>query len=423
MAQHFIFSGADTVVLAQKYGTPLYVMSEDIIVEKLMAVKKHFLDKYPKTKAYYASKAFLSLGMCKLINEYNMGLDAVSGGELYIGLKAGMSPSSISLHGNNKTDDEVRLAVSSGISKIIVDSLSEIAQIEQISSELNKDINVLVRVNPSTDSDTHAKISTAQTDCKFGVPLVQVVDAVGLIKNSKHLKYKGMHYHIGSQLFKSDFHITALKKAIILIQNVKELWNLDTEVLNIGGGFGVDYLDFSKTVDFGKFIATIMDTADELFKNIGMERPEIDIEPGRWIVAEAGITLYEVGVVKKIPDVRTYASIDGGMPDNPRPALYDARYNAVVANKADLPRDTNVTIAGKCCETGDVLIPEISLPELERGDYLAVLGTGAYNYSMSSNYNCIPKAAVVFVKDGKDKLAIRRQTVDDMILQETEIMN
>lgn len=415
MNDNFLFSKVDTVALAQKYGTPLYVMSEDIIEEKLKTIKENFLDTYPNTRVYYASKAFISLKMCQIIKKFGIGLDAVSGGEIYTGLKAGMKAEDISLHGNNKTDDEIKLALEKGIAKIIVDSISEIHQVEMLAKELNKSIDVLIRVNPSTDSDTHEKISTAQTDCKFGVPLVQVVEAAELIKGSRFLIYKGLHYHIGSQLFKNEFHITALKKSIILIKSIREQLDLTTEVLNIGGGFGVDYMDFSNTVDFKDFISSIMEVINIEFEKIEMNRPQIHIEPGRWIAAEAGITLYTVGVVKEIPEVRTYVAVDGGMPDNPRPSLYDAKYNAIVANKSNSPSDTKVTIAGKCCETGDVLIKDIDLPKMERGDILAVLGTGAYNYSMSSNYNGIPKAAVVFIKDGKATLSIRRQTYDDLL--------
>ncbi len=423
MKDHFMFSKVDTVELARKYGTPLYVMSEDIIEEKLKTIKEHFLDKYPDTKVFYASKAFISLRMCQIINSHGIGLDAVSGGEAYTGLKAGMKAEDISLHGNNKTDAEIELALEKGIGKIILDSISEIYQIENIAKKLKKTIDVLIRVNPSTDSDTHEKISTAQTDCKFGVPLIQVVEAAKLIQSSQFLTYKGLHYHIGSQIFKNHFHIAALKKSIVLVKSIKDDLGLVTEVLNIGGGLGVDYMDFHGTVDFKDFISPIMDVMEEEFKSFGMKRPEVHIEPGRWIAAEAGITLYTVGVIKEIPQVRTYVSVDGGMPDNPRPALYDAKYNALVANKANAPKDTEVTIAGKCCETGDVLIKNISLPKLERGDILAVLATGAYNYSMASNYNGIPKAAVVFVKDGKDVLSVRKQTYDDLLLQEMDWRN
>jgi len=413
--KNFKFSGADTVALAEKYGTPLYVMSEDIILEKLRHIKEHFLDKYPNTRALYASKVFLSLHMCQIVKSQGFGFDTVSEGEIYTALKAGVDPKDMVFHGNNKTPREIAYAVGQNVGKLVVDSFSEIALLDTIANDLDRDVEVLVRINPSTEPETHKYMSTGQKDSKFGVPLVQVAEAVKQISQSKHMKYKGMHFHIGSMVFKSEFHITAARKAIDLIADVRKTLGIDTDVLNLGGGYGVDYLDSRKTISFESFMDEIMGAIEQECRAAAIKRPEICIEPGRWIVAEAGITLYTVGVVKEIPGVRTYVSVDGGMPDNPRPSLYGAKYNAVVANKWGQAPDAAVAIAGKCCESGDILIQDIKLPKMERGDYLAVFDTGAYNYSMSSNYNRLCRPPVVFIKDGVDTLSIKRETYEDLL--------
>lgn len=417
--QNFKFSNVDTVELAKKFGTPLYVMSENIIVAKINHIKKHFLDKYPKTKAFYASKAFLSLRMCEIIKREGIGLDAVSAGEIYTALKVGFPAQNIVFHGNNKTEDEMRYALENKIGEFVVDSISEIELLKKLTEEMGINTSVLVRINPSTESETHKHLNTGQKDCKFGIPLTKVTTAISMIKDSSKIKYGGIHFHVGSMLFKNDFHIIAAKKALTLIKEIKDALGLDTEILNIGGGFGVDHLDSNNTVSFERFMEEIMMVVTEEFSKANLPLPQVYIEPGRWIAAESGITLYSIGVIKSIPDARTYCSVDGGMPDNPRPSLYDAKYKAVVINKCNEKADTVVTIAGKCCETGDILIKDINLPKLERGDFLAILATGAYNYSMSSNYNRIPRPAIVFIKDGKAELSVKRESYEDMLSLDT----
>ena len=415
---NYNFSGVDTVALAQKYGTPLYVMSEDIIRDRINSVRKSFLAKNPGSKAFYASKAFLTLRMCRILAEENIGLDAVSGGELYTALKAGMDPDNIVFHGNNKTQLELTTAIAESVGKIVVDSISELELLQELATAAQKQVTFMIRINPSIDANTHKYMNTGKSDTKFGIPMFQVKDALEKIKDSQNMKYAGLHFHLGSQLFDSNIYLIALEKAYNLIKEIKSNLDMDTDILDIGGGFGVDYLDGSNSVDFPVFIDIIMDKFRKLFDGSGLKTPAVYIEPGRWITADAGITLYTVGVVKEIPNVRTYVSIDGGMPDNIRPALYGAKYSAVVANKPDLPAENTVTIAGKCCETGDILINDIELPLLERGDYLAVLNTGAYTYSMSSNYNMLTRPALVFIKDGQDELSVRRQTYEDLLALE-----
>lgn len=415
---NYYFSGVDTVALAEKYGTPLYVMSEDIIRNRIGIIRKSFLEKYAGTKAFYASKAFLSQRMCRILLDENIGLDAVSGGEIYTALKAGFHPQNIVFHGNNKSSGELEFAINNSIGKIVVDSISEIKLLSELVSEKDKQADLLIRINPSIDADTHKYMNTGQADCKFGIPLGMLKEAIQLINISKNLNYSGLHFHIGSQLFNEGLYYSAIRKAIALIKEIKEELHTDTDVLNIGGGYGVDYIDSEKTVCFPEFIGGIMEELNNLLKGGDLKRPEVYIEPGRWIAADSGITLYTVGTVKEIPGIRTYVSVDGGMPDNIRPSLYGAKYKAVVANKIDKPGEKLVTIAGKCCETGDILIQDICLPEMERGDYLAVLDTGAYNYSMSNNYNMTPKPALVFIKDGEDRLSIARQTYEDLLSHE-----
>jgi len=414
-SSHYYFSGVDTVALAEKYGTPLYVMSEDIIREKIRVIRTSFLEKYPGARAFYASKAFLSQRMCRILMDENFGLDAVSEGEIRTALKAGVKPENIIFHGNNKTPEELLFAVSNSIGKIVVDSISEIELLSGLLSGTEQKADVLIRINPSIEVNTHQYMCTGQKDSKFGIPLTQLKDAVRLIMASGNLRYAGLHFHLGSQLFQADCYTAAVTKAFSIMKEIKSELRTDTDVLNIGGGYGVDYIDGEKTVRFPEFIDVIMNTLNRLLDGSGLKRPEIYIEPGRWITADAGITLYTVGAIKEIPGIRTYVAVDGGMPDNIRPSLYGAKYSGLVANKADAPVEKTVTIAGKCCETGDILIRDIRLPAMERGDCLAVLNTGAYCYSMSNNYNMTPRAALVFIKDGKDRLSIRRQTCEDLL--------
>ncbi|QOX63793.1 diaminopimelate decarboxylase [Anoxybacterium hadale] len=420
-SSNYYFSGMDTVALAQKYGTPLYVVSEDIIREKIGVIRKSLLDKYPGTKAFYASKAFLTQRMCKILMDETIGVDAVSSGEIYTALKAGVNPEHIVFHGNNKTPDDLTYAISNHVGKIVVDSISEIELLSDLVSGLDRKVELLIRTNPSIEAETHRHMNTAQKDSKFGVSLSQLQNAIKIIMASDHLHYSGLHFHIGSQLFKVEFYLEAIRKIVAQMKVIKDQLQIDTEVLNIGGGYGVDYIEKDKTVDFAVFMDTIVSELNHLLQENELKLAELYVEPGRWIIANAGITLYSVGTIKEIPGIRTYVSVDGGMPDNIRPSLYGAKYNAVAVNKADQPKRELVTIAGKCCETGDVLIYDICLPKLERGDYLAVLDTGAYNYSMSNHYNMTPKPALVFIKNGTDQLSIRRQTFEDLL--SCEIIN
>ena len=414
------FDGCNTVELAEKYGTPLYVMSETAIVEKCKEIRDTFLKKYERTRAAYAGKAFLTLSMCKIIEREGLCMDVVSGGELYTAIKANFPPEKIELNGNNKSIEELELAIDYGIGRIIVDGLDELEIIESICREKEKKTNILYRITPGVKSDSHDYIVTGKKDSKFGIPLDDEVifPAVEKAINSPYVNFMGFHFHVGSQLHSNDSHLKALETALKLIKDTIDKYNYVTPELNIGGGFGIKYTDEDDKKSYAYFLDPMMEKINEFSKEQNIPRPEIVIEPGRSIVGEAGITLYTIGTIKDIKGIRKYVSIDGGMTDNIRPALYQAKYEGIIANKADIPKTDLVTISGKCCESGDILIRDAHTAPAERGDILAVFSTGAYGYAMASNYNKNPVPAIVLVKDGKSDVIEKRQTYDHIISNE-----
>jgi len=412
------FNGCNVEELAQKYGTPLYVISEDCIRSKCKELKDSFTEKYPNTKVFYASKAFLTLEMCKIMKEEGMGIDVVSGGELFVAIRAGINPKDIMFHGNNKTTAELKMAIEYSVGRIVVDSVDELQVLEKLAHEANKVVDILFRITPNIDCNTHKYISTGQKDSKFGIPLDGEIikEAITIAKTSKNINFRGIHFHVGSQLFHNSSHLKAIENAVRLMKSLKSDLDIDVEELNVGGGFGIKYLESDEPKPLSYFIDAIMELIKKNTYENGLKMPKVFIEPGRWMVGEAGITLYTVGTIKDIPGVRTYVSIDGGLPDNPRTALYTAKYQAYLANKMDNERNKTVTIAGKCCESGDILIWDLMVPNsIERGDILSVMSTGAYNYSMASNYNKIPKPAVVMIKDGQERIIVRRESYEDLI--------
>lgn len=413
------FDGCSTVELAEKYGTPLYVYSENAILKECNEIKECFLDKYENTRAAYATKAFCSIAMCKIMEREGFCMDVVSGGELFTAIKAGFPAERIEFNGNNKLREELELAIEYGIGRIIIDGLQELHMIEEICKQKNKKINVLYRITPGVDSHTHDYITTGKKDSKFGIPLDAdvIYPAVEAAINSPFVNFKGIHFHVGSQLFDNCSHLLALETTLQLVKKTKEKFDYDITELNIGGGFGVTYTDEQRK-PYEYFVKPVMEKITEFFNQLGMERPAVVIEPGRSMVAEAGITLYKVGSIKEIKGIRKYVSVDGGMTDNIRPALYQAEYKGVIANKMDMPADDVVTVCGKCCETGDILIKDGKFARAEQGDILAVLTTGAYGYSMASNYNKNPIPGVVLVKDGKSAEIIKKQSYEDMIERE-----
>ncbi len=417
---NLIFSGCDTVDLAQKYGTPLYVISEDKIHERCREIKTSFLDKYTNTQAVYASKALLTMAVCKIMEREGLGLDVVSGGELYTALKADFPADKIIFHGNNKSYEELELAIDNGVGRIVVDNLHELSMLEEILARKKKRLKILFRLSPGIEGETHEYIITGQRDSKFGISLDydRIQDLVKRVINSEFLDLLGFHFHLGSQLFQNNIYVQAINLLMELAHKLNKELGFEMTELNTGGGFGIWYVDGDERKPLKYFVDPIMETIEKLCKTYALPRPTVVIEPGRWIVGEAGITLYTVGSIKEIANIRTYASVDGGLPDNPRPALYDAEYHGVIANKIDQKPNMTVTIAGKCCETGDILIWDLKTPQIETGDILAVLSTGAYNYSMSSNYNRLPRPAMVLLKDGREEIIVRRESYEDLLVKE-----
>ncbi|CDZ75282.1 Diaminopimelate decarboxylase [Peptoniphilus sp. ING2-D1G] len=398
--------------LKKNYGTPLYIYSVSSIKDRIAELKKDFLNKYEKTTVSYAAKAFICKSLLDIISEENLNLDVVSGGELYIALKSGFDPKKIEFNGNNKLPEEIDMAVKNNVGKIIIDGSKEICLINDAAEKYGKKINVLFRITPGVDAHTHKYIQTAAVDSKFGFNVDEVLDEVKKVVNNDNFNFLGYHYHLGSQLFDNDIYIKALEIAIDLIEKTKNLTGKYIKELNIGGGFGITYTD-EKRKPYSYFLDPVMEKIDAHFENKN-DRPMITIEPGRSIVGEAGYTLYTVGNIKDIKNIRKYVSIDGGMTDNIRPALYGAKYDAIVVNATNDKKEEIVTICGKCCESGDIIIKDILLPEIKTGDLILIKSTGAYGFSMSSNYNSMLRPPVVFVNSGKHFLAIKGQSFEDL---------
>ncbi|WP_242849920.1 diaminopimelate decarboxylase [Clostridium aceticum] len=417
---HFTFAGCDTVALAEEFGTPLYVVSEEMIRERCGEIRENFLNKYKNVKAAYASKAFLTMAMCKIIESEGLGLDVVSGGELYTAIKAGFPTENIMFHGNNKSWEELELAVINDVGRIIVDNIYELDLLEEITKQQNKKMKILFRVTPGIKGETHEYIVTGQKDSKFGIPLEpeKINDVVARVMDSENIELMGFHFHLGSQLFENHIYKAGIEVIAKLMKDLKEGLGFITKELNAGGGFGIRYTSEDHPQPLHYFTDAIMEAVEIQCCKHNLDLPTIIIEPGRWIVGEAGVTLYTIGSIKEIPNIRTYASIDGGLPDNPRPALYKAKYDALVANKMNEELSTTVTIAGKCCESGDILIWDLDTPPLEAGDILAVLSTGAYNFSMASNYNRLPRPAVVLINKEHPELIVERESYDHLLDRE-----
>lgn len=410
--------GIDTADLVRDYKTPLYVMDENIIVENCRSFKNS-MDKFYSSKGLvcYAAKAFCCKEICRIMHEEGMGLDVVSGGELYTAINAGFPTDRIYFHGNNKTEDELTLAIRYGVDRIVIDNFAELENLDRIAEKSRKNVGVMLRIKPGIDAHTHDFIKTGQIDSKFGFALEtgEAFEAIKKVCDAQNLNLRGIHCHIGSQIFDIEPFQHAAHIMLKLIAKVKKELDFDIKELNLGGGFGIKYTNADAPPAFELYMEKVSETVIATSRALNIEPPFIILEPGRSIVGQAGITLYKVGSVKEIPNIRTYVSVDGGMTDNPRYALYRAKYEMLIANKAKLNKDFIATIAGRCCESGDLLGEDISIQKPESGDILAVLSTGAYNYSMSSNYNRLPRAAVVMISKGKAKLIVKRETYDDLI--------
>ncbi|MST51272.1 diaminopimelate decarboxylase [Hornefia butyriciproducens] len=413
------FDGCNTVELAKKYGTPLYVYSESDIHARIRELKETFLDRYPGARVAYAGKAFLPLSMARIIRDEDICVDVVSGGELYTALKAGVPAEHIEFNGNNKLRNELEMAVESEIGRIIVDGLQEMNVIEEICRAKGKTARILIRITPNVKVSSHDYIVTGKKDSKFGIPQDDDI-LMPLIRQaieSPVLDFYGIHFHIGSQLFENEFHLEATQVALELVKKIKEKFGYDIREINVGGGFGATYTDEERK-PYSYFLDPIMEKVTDYCGKNNLVKPAIAIEPGRSVVAEAGITLYTVGAIKEIPGVRKYVAVDGGMTDNIRPALYQAVYTGVVANRANEPKKDTYTICGKCCESGDIVIKDLKGAAPQTGDIFVVFSTGAYGYSMASNYNKNTIPGVVFVREGRDRLVVKAQSYEDMISRE-----
>lgn len=415
---HLTIGGVDTVEIAKEYGTPVIVYDENSIRNNCRAFVGS-IDKYynGNGRVLYANKAFSCLEMCRICNDEKMGLDVVSGGEIYTALKAGFPAEKLYFHGNNKSYQELEYALSNGVGRIVVDNPEELGNISEIAKKLGVTANIYMRIKPGIDAHTHDFIKTGQIDCKFGFALEtgEAMENVKLAINTENVNLAGLHCHIGSQIFDVDPFVLAAEVMMNFIIDIKNETGVVISELDLGGGFGIMYTENDKPVAFEKYMKPVSEKVKEIAVQNGIPVPFILIEPGRSIAGAEAVTLYTVGNVKKIPDIRTYVAIDGGMTDNPRYILYQAEYTALCANKADKPRDTKVTIAGKCCESGDLIQENTMIQSVEKGDILAVLTTGAYNYSMASNYNRVPRPEVLMVRDGEVRTIIRRETYEDII--------
>ncbi len=415
---HLTIGGMDTVGLAQQFGTPCYVMDEQRIRKNCRAYVDSIRENYDGNGLVtYASKAFCCKEICRIVTEEGLGLDVVSGGEIYTALSAGVEAEKLHFHGNNKTPEELEYAVSSGVGRIIVDNLVELASISRIAKKHGRTVNILLRVKPGIDAHTHDFIRTGQIDSKFGLALEtgEAMQAIEAALKAENVCLKGLHCHIGSQIFDVAPFELAAEVMIDLIADVKEKTGFEIEELDLGGGFGIKYKESDNPLAYEEYMARVAAVLKKKCAGRQVKTPFVLIEPGRSIIGSAGLTLYTVGAVKTIPGVRTYVSVDGGMGDNPRYILYQAEYEILCASKADEPKTQTVTLAGRCCESGDLIQENAPIQPVEAGDIVAVLSTGAYNYSMASNYNRIPRPPVVMVNDGQARVIVRRESYKDII--------
>lgn len=414
---HLEIGGVDTVDLAKEYGTPLYIYDVALIRARARAFKEAFQKHGVKAQVAYASKAFSSIAMVQLAEEEGLSLDVVSGGELYTALQAGFPPERIHFHGNNKSREELMMALESGIGCVVVDNFYELELLEQLSKQRGKTTAILIRVTPGVEAHTHDYILTGQEDSKFGFDLNngQADEALRKALSSSFFSVLGIHCHIGSQIFETTGFVLAAQKIFQKIADWKETYGFVPAVVNLGGGFGIRYTSEDDPIPVSEYVEKIIEEVKKQVSEQNIPMPKIWIEPGRSLVGDAGTTIYSIGSQKVVPNVRHYVAVDGGMSDNIRPALYEAKYEAVLANRVLDEKNEIVSIAGKCCESGDMLIWDLPLPKANPGDYLAVFCTGAYGYSMANNYNRIPRPAVVFVENGEAQLVVKRETYEDLV--------
>lgn len=405
----------DLVKLVEKHGTPLYVLDE-FTLRKICKDYKEAFKGYPKVNMMYASKALCSMATSAIIASEGFGFDVVSAGEIYTVYKAGADMSKVLFNGNNKSFDELTLAIELGVGRISVDNFFELSLLDEIAKSHDKTVDILLRITPGIECHTHEYIQTGHLDSKFGFDLTQIDEAVDLILNDyTNLKLHGLHAHIGSQIFETSIYGDEIEILTKEIARLDEKFNLKLDEINIGGGLGVKYTESDCPPSTFTIAEIVIKRLYECIEKYKIDAPALFIEPGRSIISTAGVTLYTLGSSKQVPKGKKYVAVDGGMADNARPSMYQAEYFAQIVNKPDYELANTVTIAGRFCESGDILIKEIKLPEIEEGDILCVYNTGAYNYSMSSNYNRVQKPAMVLVNDGHDDIIIKRESLKDLI--------
>ncbi len=413
--KNLTIGGCDMVDLAQKYGTPLYVIDEQTIRSICQDYKKAF-SKYKKTNMMYASKALCNSAVSRIIASEGFGFDVVSGGEIYTLYKAGIDMSKVLFNGNNKTPEEIELAIKYGVGRFSIDNFYEVKLISEISKKYNKTVNALLRITPGIECHTHKYIQTGQLDCKFGFDLSQIDSIIEHILNvDKNIIIRGLHAHIGSQIFETKCYYDEVEVLVKEVARIDEKFGIKLDEMNIGGGLGVKYVESDNPPSVQEIADVIIKSLTENIEKYKINKPTIYLEPGRSIISTSGVTLYTVGSSKQVPNMTKYISVDGGMADNPRPSMYQAEYLAELVTSHS-ERDTEVvTIAGKFCESGDILINGIELPRLKAGDVLCVYNTGAYNYSMASNYNRAVKPAMVLVNNCQSDIIVYRETLEDLV--------
>ena len=411
---HLHIGGCDATELAERFGTPLFVFDEETFRRRASGFKAAF----PGATVYYAAKAFQCLAMCRMVAEAGLGIDVASGGELHTALAAGFPAERMMMHGNNKAEADLARAIDVGVGTIALDNLEEIGYVATLAEQAARRQRVVIRVTPGVEADTHEYIETGREDTKFGLSVEGGAAREAMIRAAGHdsLHLAGIHSHIGSNIFSAEPFVRTIEVLFELIAGVRRDRGIEIEELDLGGGIGIPYLPQDDPIRLDDFSALVTASVEEQAARHGIPVPRLSFEPGRFLVANAMVTLYSVGVIKDLPGIRTYVSVDGGMSDNIRPALYQARYAALLANKAAEAPDRTVTVAGMHCESGDVLVRDVALPaSIRRGDVLAIPATGAYGYSMASNYNRQPRPAVVAVGDGKARVMVRRESLDDLL--------
>jgi diaminopimelate decarboxylase len=414
---HLVMGGCDVVDLAEEFGTPLYLFDESTLRQKCREFKDEFCKYYPDTLVIYASKAFLNRASALIFKEEGLGLDVVSGGELSIAQSVDFPLDKVYFHGNNKTPEELNLALDLRLGRIVVDNFYELELLNRLAKERGTNQDILLRLNPGVDPHTHQYTTTGTTESKFGFALAtgQAEEAVNQASSASNVNLLGLHFHLGSPVSELQPYELAIELVLGFARGMSQKFSFDLGEFDIGGGFAVPYTTNSRVPTIGEYARAITGNLDSLISELGLSRPRLIIEPGRAIVGQAGVALYKVGAVKEIQGIKKYVCVDGGISDNIRPALYGAKYEALVANKALEPERDTVTIAGKLCESGDILAKDVNLAAVRPGDIIAIPVCGAYSIPMASNYNALPRPAIVMVKEGRARLIRRRETYEDLM--------